>query len=176
MGQSVKDIACRLNDVEYSIVSRAAFDCKTTVENFLVTSGVRLAHSIGASSPYEFAGRLYVTHGLPDAWYEATSEDEMICHLKVALRARDLDAASAMAVELLDFPASWAELEDKERILGEHPGILRDIDPELAGLVTSALGEAGLARNAPAWDCYKAILRTTVHAALPGRLQRRASL
>jgi hypothetical protein len=175
LGQSVKDIACRLTDVEYSVVGEAAASRGISTGNFLVEAGVRLAHTMGISAPYKFAGRLYVTHGLPDGWYEATSEGELIDHLKIALRARDLEAASAMALELLDFPASWDEVDLNERALAKYEGVLHGTDPELAGLVNAAIGQPPVAGNPTVWDCYKAILRTSVPSHPPVKRLVRAS-
>jgi hypothetical protein len=175
LGKSVKDVACRLNDVEHSMIGHAATTCETTIENFLVESGLRLARAMGVSSPYRFAGQLYVTHGLPDVWYEATSEDELITHLKAALRDRDIESAGAMAVELLDFPTGWDELDLKERSFQSHWGVLRHVDPELAGLVNSAFGRRSLSKDSSAWDCYKAILHSTARSGPPGMRQAPAS-
>ena len=169
MGTSTKDIVCALTDIEHDVIARAAADSGTAIGDFLVAAGFQRAQALGSSLPYRFAGRLFATQNLPDSWYDATSESELIGHLKTVLRRRDVDAARAMAVELLDFPAGWSELEAIERRYASNEDVANgdspDVaDPELAVLVNATIagsidGCEALLPTARNWDCYKAILK-----------------
>lgn len=163
MGASKKTVVCRLSDMDHTIIGAAAAASGLTIESYLQQAAIQVAHAMGIPRPYQFAGQLFGTNGLPDDWYEASSEEELIEHLKMALRQRDVDAACAMAVELLDFPATWAELEYKERGFGADSDILSFIDVELIELVNGTIGgtigQIDLGHDTPAWSCYKALLR-----------------
>lgn len=162
-----KHVVCRLGDAEHDILSRAADACGATIETYLVDAGLRIADSMGMSVPYGFSGWLLGTQNLPDLWYEASSEEELIEVLKGTLRGRDLETASAMALELLDFPINWADLEVKERRLEDLGHGLRLVDRELVRLVKSSADGEHLPSSATAWACYKEILQSALRFRQP---------
>ena len=159
MGASTKMVVCYLTSMDHTIIDAAACVGRLTIADYLVQAGIQVAHAMGVPRPYSFGGQLFATAGLPEDWYAASCEEELIEHLKVALRQRDIDAAGAMAVELLDFPATWAELEFKERTFEAHSDILNLIDAELVDLVNRTLDRQHLDHGTNTWTCYKAILR-----------------
>lgn len=165
MTESAIHVVCRLSDVEYSMIARACEITGTPIATFLTASGIRQAHAMGISSPYLFAGLAFATEGLTDAWYDATTEVELVAHLKDALRRGQSQVAQAMAIELLDFPADWSAIALNEGALPRGDRRSSFEDRELTALVASTLG-VSLETSAQAWDCYKAIVRSASAACL----------
>jgi hypothetical protein len=129
------------------------------------------------AAPIAFEGQEFARDDVPDDWYGCLSEWDMIAHLKGALRARRHDAAAAMALELMGFPCTWA---DVAREAADYLQRYREPwprDAELARLAQRSAPGVVLPARATIWDCYTAIVRASAArkqsgAALLGALER----
>jgi hypothetical protein len=157
-------ITLKLSNIEYDRIRAAASASGKTVDAYLTSSCVRQARALDDRVPYVFAGRHFATRDLPDSWYEAFSERELISHLKAALRARRIDAANAMAIELLDFPVDRRELEMNVQSLSQLEPAASFADAELVTLVDGVLGWSALSPKSSVWACCAALLKSACDA------------
>jgi hypothetical protein len=154
-----KSVVLKMSDAEYSRILDAASAGGETVESYLTQCCVREAHGEMDGRPYQFAGMSFRTSELPDGWYETFSEKSLIFHLTKALRRGNVAAAYAMAIELLDFPDDWHDLECNVKILSELRSAGSVPHAELASLFNAVAGCVALPASANTWECCSALLK-----------------
>lgn len=154
-----KSVILKMSGADYGLVLDAATARGETIELFLAQCSVREAQIAKAGQPYEFAGQSFRTNELPDTWYETFSEQVLICHLVRALRDRHVAAAYAMAIELLDFPNDWHDLERNVNGLSSLKSTGATSNETLASLVNATVGYAVVPVSANTWDCCAGLLK-----------------